>query len=67
MQNHFEGYCYVCGLVVEEEKGIAEQVHKRFLSPRAPGFGEYRWCVRHVTCPQPTKPFGEQDQSQKTN
>lgn len=50
MKNKFEGYCYVCGEVVPEEQGIAEQ------KPRDPGeigFGKTKWSVRHKTCKEP--------------
>lgn len=47
MRNKFEGFCYVCGEVVLEEKGIAEQ-HAR--SPGDPGWGKTVWVVRHTTC-----------------
>ncbi len=64
MKNRYEGYCYVCGELVEQEKGVAEQVHKSFLSPSAPGYGDYRWCVRHTGCERPTKPFSQQSNNQ---
>jgi len=52
MKNKYEGYCYVCGEVVEEEKGIAEQ-HPR--NPGDTGFGPTKWMVRHPNCPSSIK------------
>jgi hypothetical protein len=47
MKNKFEGYCYVCGEVVPEEVGVAEQVPRK--SGEA-GFGNTKWVVRHQAC-----------------
>jgi hypothetical protein len=52
MKNQREGYCYVCGDVVEEEKGIAEQIDREEGSA---GWGTKKWVVRHVECQPPTK------------
>jgi hypothetical protein len=47
MKNKFEGFCYVCGEVVEEGKGLAEQIQRQ---PWMAGWGETTWSVRHTTC-----------------
>jgi hypothetical protein len=51
MKNKFEGDCYVCGQLVEEEKGIAEQIKR---PPYAAGFGDAIWAVRHKDCRKQT-------------
>jgi hypothetical protein len=53
MKNKYEDWCYVCGLLVEEEKGLAEKVARH---PGDPGWGETRWVVRHPNCVPPQKP-----------
>jgi len=53
MKNKFEDFCYVCGELVPEENGVAEQ---RARSPGDPGWGATRWVVRHTICnPQQAK------------
>jgi hypothetical protein len=46
-KNKFEGFCYVCGDVVLEMQGIAEQ---RPRIPGEAGWGKTQWSVRHKTC-----------------
>jgi hypothetical protein len=48
MKNKREDWCYVCGELVPEETGIAEQKPRQ---PGDPGWGGTRWVVRHTTCP----------------
>ena len=55
MKNKLEDFCYVCGEVVPEEAGLAEQVLRK---PGDPGWGTTRYVVRHTTC-QPPTPVGE--------
>lgn len=50
MKNKFEGSCYVCGELVEEERGVAEKI---LHLPTAGGFGDSEgrvWGVRHKEC-----------------
>lgn len=47
MKNKFEGYCYICGELVEEEKGIAEQIERKSGDV---GWGKTKWVVRHKEC-----------------
>jgi len=47
MKNRFEDYCYICGDLVEEEKGIVEQIERK---PGDVGWGKTRWVVRHHDC-----------------
>jgi hypothetical protein len=51
MKNKFEGFCYVCGEVVPEEQGLAEQIPRK---PGLAGWGNTTWAVRHKTCKPPT-------------
>jgi hypothetical protein len=51
MKNKYEDYCYVCGELVLEEAGVAEQ---RARQPGGPGWGKTVWVVRHTDC-RPTK------------
>ena len=51
MKNKFEGYCYVCGDIVVEGKGLAEQLPRQ---PADAGWGDTKWSVRHTTC-KPTQ------------
>lgn len=51
MKNKREGYCYVCGEVVPEGKGLVEQLLRK--SGEA-GWGKEKWSVRHTTC-EPTQ------------
>ena len=46
-ENKYEDWCYVCGELVPEEQGIAEQ---KARGPGDPGWGATRWIVRHKTC-----------------
>lgn len=55
MKNKREGYCYVCGEIVPEDAGIAEQKKRE---PGDPGWGDTRWVVRHKEC-DPEKEVGE--------
>lgn len=57
MKNKFDGYCYVCALYVEEEKGIAERIKRH---PGDPGWGETVWAVRHPNCIPPKEPDTEE-------
>jgi hypothetical protein len=50
MKNKFEGFCYVCGEVVPEEQGLAEQLPRK---PGEAGWGSTKWSVRHKTCNPP--------------
>jgi len=52
MKNKFEGYCYVCGEVVEEEKGMAVQLPRK---PGDSGWGATKWAVRHEHCKPPVE------------
>jgi hypothetical protein len=47
MKNKFEEFCYVCGEVVPEQAGLAEQ---RPREAGDAGFGKTKWVVRHTTC-----------------
>jgi hypothetical protein len=47
IRNIHEGYCYVCGGVVPEEQGIAEQLPR---NPGDAGWGKTDWKVRHKEC-----------------
>jgi hypothetical protein len=47
MKNKYEGFCYVCGEVVPEEAGIAEQRERK---PGEAGWGKTTWSVRHKEC-----------------
>jgi hypothetical protein len=47
MKNKYEDYCYICGEVVMEGAGVAEQVPRK--SGEA-GFGSTKWIVRHTAC-----------------
>lgn len=47
MKNKFEDWCYVCGELVPEEAGIAEQIARK---PGDAGWGPTKWVVRHKTC-----------------
>jgi hypothetical protein len=60
MKNKYEDFCYVCGEVVPEEKGVAEQ---RARSPGDPGWGATRWVTRHTTC----KPQEESHDSSRSS
>jgi hypothetical protein len=53
MRNKFEGYCYVCGELVPEEQGLAEQLPR---DPGDAGWGKTKWCVRHRDCKPENKP-----------
>ena len=55
MKNRYEDYCYVCGEIVEEEKGVAE---RKARNPGDTGFGSTKWVVRHTTC-KPESPAKE--------
>lgn len=59
MKNKFEGFCYLCGGVVEEEKGIAERVKRQLGDP---GWGETKWVVRHPEC-KPQKEINDSSRS----
>lgn len=60
MRNKFEDWCYVCGELVEEEKGIAERIKRTPSDPTwSWGKGDTRWAVRHPNCPPPAKPDTE--------
>ena len=52
MKNKYEGFCYVCGSVVEEEKGVAIQVPRQIGDP---GWGGARWAVAHPDCEREAK------------
>jgi hypothetical protein len=52
MKNKREGYCYVCGDVVAEEQGIAEQIERKSGES---GWGDKKWVVRHIECQPPTE------------
>ena len=47
IKNKYEGFCYVCGGVVAEEKGLAERIKRE---PGTAGFGDTKWSVRHKEC-----------------
>ena len=47
LKNKYEGFCYVCGGVVAEEKGFAEKIRRE---PGTAGFGATKWGVRHKEC-----------------
>lgn len=64
MKNKFEDWCYICGELVEEEKGIAEQKARK---PGDPGWGSTRWVVRHPNCTPPEKGQNEQNISNHQN
>lgn len=51
MLNKYEDWCYVCGEVVEEEKGFAE-MRPHGLAPVR--WGKTEWSVRHKDCRKPT-------------
>jgi uncharacterized protein CbrC (UPF0167 family) len=50
MKNKFEDYCYVCGELVPEERGVAEQMERK---PGDAGWGKTKWVVRHTNCQAP--------------
>jgi len=50
MKNKFEGFCYVCGELVPEEEGLAEQTTRK---PGNAGWGATKWSVRHKQCKPP--------------
>jgi hypothetical protein len=61
MKNRFESWCYICGELVEEQQGLAEQVERNAGDS---GWGKTKWVVRHMTC----KPLAQEDsQSNKQN
>ena len=47
MKNKFEDWCYVCGELVPEQQGLAEQQDRK---PGTTGWGKTKWVVRHTTC-----------------
>jgi hypothetical protein len=64
MKNKLEDFCYVCGEVVPEEVGLAEQVLRK---PSDPGWGRTRYVVRHTTCQPPTPVAGNGTQQTINN
>jgi hypothetical protein len=56
MKNKFEDFCYICGDIVYEGKGFAEQIERK---PGDLGWGKFRWVVRHPNCRPTAKAYLE--------